>query len=81
MGYFADSFAALKSTAGVEEVTDADGVVTEVPIVVPEYWADMAMYIGADGTAGWYTVIAVVMTIVIIIVGNNDEQSKYNKHQ
>ena len=44
-------------------------------------FADIGMFIGADGGAGWYTAIAVVMMIVIIVVGNNDEQEKYNKNQ
>ncbi|SVC45635.1 uncharacterized protein METZ01_LOCUS298489, partial [marine metagenome] len=35
----------------------------------------------ADGGAGWYTVVAVVMMIGIIIAGNSSEQEKYNKHQ
>ena len=46
-----------------------------------ELLTDVGMYIGADGGAGWYTVIAVVMMIVIIAKGNSDEQDKYNKHQ
>ena len=46
-----------------------------------EALADIGMFVGADGGAGWYTAIAVVMYIVIIDVGNNDEQEKYNKHQ
>ena len=44
-------------------------------------FADIGMFVGADGGAGWYTAIAVVMYIVIIVVGNNDEQAKYNKHK
>ena len=44
-------------------------------------FADIGMFIGADGGAGWYTVIAVVMVIVILVVGNNSEQDKYNKNQ
>jgi len=44
-------------------------------------FADIGMFIGADGGAGWYTVIAIVMYIAIIIVGNNDEQEKYKNHQ
>ena len=44
-------------------------------------FADIGMIIGADGAAGWWTLIAVVMYIVIIVKGNNDEQDKYNKHQ
>jgi len=46
-----------------------------------ESFADIGMFIGADGGAGWWTVIAVVMTIVILVVGNNSEQEKYDKHQ
>ena len=44
-------------------------------------FADIGMFIGADGGAGWYTAIAVVMMIVIIALGNKDEQEKYNKNQ
>jgi len=79
MGYFTDGFAALRSTdGGVEEVTDAAGVVTEVAVVVPEYWADTAMFIGANTSMpGWYTVIAAVMLVVILGVGNTDEQKHY----
>jgi len=44
-------------------------------------FADIGMFVGADGAAGWYTVIAVVMMIGIIVAGNNSEQDKYNKHQ
>jgi L-cystine uptake protein TcyP (sodium:dicarboxylate symporter family) len=44
-------------------------------------FADIGMFVGADGGAGWYTAIAVVMYIAIIVVGNNDEQEKYNKHK
>ena len=44
-------------------------------------FADIGMFVGADGGAGWYTAIAVVMYIAIIVVGNNDEQEKYNKNQ
>ena len=79
MGYFTNGFAALKSTEVVEEVTDeATGVVTEVVTVVPEYWADIGMYIGS-GTSmpGWYTVIASVMLVAILIKGNMDEQNHY----
>ena len=46
-----------------------------------ESFADIGMFIGADGGAGWWTVIAVVMTIVILVVGNNSYQEKYNKHE
>ena len=81
MGYFTDGFAALRSTdGGVEEVTDAAGVVTEVAVVVPEYWADTAMFIGANTSMpGWYTVIAAVMLVAILVVGNTDEQSHYKQ--
>ena len=44
-------------------------------------FADIGMFIGADGGAGLWTLIAVVMYIAIIVKGNNDEQDKYNKHQ
>ena len=44
-------------------------------------FADIGMFVGADGGAGWYTVIAVVMMIGIIVAGNNSEQDKYNKNQ
>ena len=44
-------------------------------------FADIGMFIGADGGAGWWTAIAVVMMIGIIVAGNNSEQDKYNKHQ
>jgi hypothetical protein len=39
------------------------------------------MYIGADGGAGWYTAIAVVICIVILAMGNTSEHEKYDKHQ
>ncbi|MBT5217087.1 MAG: hypothetical protein HOM10_05665 [Gammaproteobacteria bacterium] len=45
-------------------------------------WIDMGMYIGAGSSApGWYTVIASVMMVVILIVGNKDEQDSYDKHK
>ena len=44
-------------------------------------FADIGMFIGADGCAGWWTAIAIIMYIVIIVKGNNDELDKYNKHQ
>jgi len=44
-------------------------------------FADIGMFIGADGGALWYTAIAVIMMIAIIVVGNNDEQEKYRKNQ
>jgi len=46
-----------------------------------ELLTDVGMYIGADGGAGWYTAIAVVLMIGIIVAGNNSEQDKNNKHQ
>ena len=42
---------------------------------------DVGMFIGADGGVGWYTAIALVMMIVIIVVGNSREQEKYNKQK
>ena len=42
---------------------------------------DIAMFIGGTGGTVWWTAIAVVMMIVIIALGNKDEQEKYNKHQ
>ena len=45
-------------------------------------WIDMGMYIGAGSSApGWYTVIASVMLVVILAVGNKDEQDSYDKHK
>ncbi len=45
-------------------------------------WIDMGMYIGAGSSApGWYTVIASVMLVVILVVGNKDEQDSYDKHK
>ena len=44
-------------------------------------FADIGMFIGADGGACWWTAIAVVIMIGIIVAGNNSEQDKYNKHQ
>ena len=45
-------------------------------------WIDMGMYIGAGSSAhGWYTVIASVMMVVILVVGNKDEQDSYDKHK
>ena len=44
-------------------------------------FADIGMYIGADGGAGWYTAIAVVMCIVILAMGNTSEHEKYDKHK
>ena len=41
-------------------------------------WIDMGMFIG-QGTSmpGWYTVIASVMLVAILIKGNSDEQDHY----
>ena len=45
-------------------------------------WIDMGMYIGAGSSMpGWYTVIASVMMVVILVVGNKDEQDSYDKHK
>ena len=45
-------------------------------------WIDMGMYIGAGSSMpGWYTVIASVMLVVILAVGNKDEQDSYDKHK
>ena len=41
----------------------------------------VAMFIGADGGACWWTLIAAFMIIAVIIMGNSDEQAKYNKHE
>jgi len=41
-------------------------------------WIDMGMYIGAGSSMpGWYTVIASVMLVAILVKGNNDEQDHY----
>jgi hypothetical protein len=49
------------------ELMDADGV-----------WMDMGMYIGAGSSAaGWWTVIAVVMLVGVLVKGNSDEQDHY----
>ena len=38
-------------------------------------WIDMGMYIGSGSSApGWWTVIATIMLIGILVKGNNDEQ-------
>jgi len=78
MGYFTNGFDALRSTEVLEEVTDASGVVSEVAVEVPEYWVDMGMYIGS-GTSmpGWWTLIATVMLLSVLIKGNMDEQNHY----
>lgn len=40
-------------------------------------WIDMGMYIGAGTSApGWYTLIASVMLVVILAVGNKGEQDR-----
>ena len=45
-------------------------------------WIDMGMYIGAGTSApGWYTLIASVMLVVILAVGNKQEQDHYDKHK
>ena len=46
-----------------------------------ELLTDIGMYIGADGGAGWYTAIAVVMCIVILAMVNQSVHEKYDKHQ
>ena len=49
------------------ELMDADGA-----------WMDMGMYIGAGSSAaGWWTVIAVVMLVGVLVKGNSDEQDHY----
>jgi len=49
------------------ELMDADGA-----------WIDMGMYIGSGSSMpGWYTVIASVMLVAILVKGNNDEQDHY----
>ena len=41
-------------------------------------WMDMGMYIGAGSSMpGWYSVIASVMLVAILVKGNNDEQDHY----
>ena len=42
---------------------------------------DASMFIGGNGSTVWWTAIAVIMMIGIIVAGNNSEQDKYNKHQ
>ena len=45
-------------------------------------WMDKGMYIGAGTSApGWYTLIASVMLVVILAVGNKGEQDHYDKHK
>ena len=49
------------------ELMDADGA-----------WIDMGMYIGSGSSMpGWYTVIASVILVAILVKGNNDEQDHY----
>jgi hypothetical protein len=49
------------------ELMDADGA-----------WMDMGMYIGAGSSAaGWWTVIATVMLVGVLVKGNSDEQDHY----
>ena len=41
-------------------------------------WIDMGMYIGSrSSAAGWWTVIATIMLIGVLVKGNNDEQDHY----
>ena len=42
---------------------------------------DVAMFIGGTGGTAWWTLIAVVMMIGIIVAGNTSEQQKYKNHQ
>ena len=44
-------------------------------------FADIGMFVGADGGAGWYSAIAAVMCIVILAMGNTSEHEKYDKHK
>jgi hypothetical protein len=45
-------------------------------------WEYVGMYIGAGSSMpGWYTLIASVMMVVILVVGNKDEQDSYDKHK
>ena len=42
-------------------------------------WMDMGMYTGAGSSAaGWWTVIATVMLVGVLVKGNTDEQD-HNK--
>jgi|TARA_B110000003_G_scaffold234753_1_gene238611 hypothetical protein len=70
MGYQLESFAELY-VEGTEQVENVHG------LMVGE-WADVGMYIGA-GTSmpGWWTVIASVLLLVILVKGNTDEQDHY----
>ena len=41
-------------------------------------WIDMDMYIGSGSSMpGWWTVIASVMLVVVLVKGNTDEQDQY----
>ena len=41
-------------------------------------WIDMVTYIGVRSSAtGWWTVIAVVMLVGVLVKGNSDEQAHY----
>jgi|TARA_B100001996_G_scaffold74038_1_gene54671 hypothetical protein len=42
-------------------------------------WIDMGMFIGGAGSsaAGWWTVIATVMLLGVLVKGNSDEQDHY----
>ena len=43
-------------------------------------WIDMGMYIGSGSSMpGWYTVIASVMLVAILVKGNKDEQDHYKQ--
>ena len=70
MGYQLESFAELY-VEGTEQVENVHG------LMVGE-WADVGMYIGA-GTSmpGWWTVIATVMLVGVLVKGNTDEQDHY----
>ena len=50
------------------ELMDADGA-----------WIDIGMFIGGAGSsaAGWWTVIATVMLLGVLVKGNSDEQDHY----
>ena len=42
---------------------------------------DVAMFIGGTGGTAWWTGIAAIMLIGIIVAGNSSEQQKYKDHQ
>jgi hypothetical protein len=70
MGYQNTSFTDLY-VEGTEQIENVHG------LMVGE-WADVGMYIGAGSSMpGWYTVIASVMLVAILVKGNNDEQDHY----